>query len=124
MSAKAKVYKNQEDYYFLATEISLSKLKKEAVMYKADKDVDTHVESFILTRKSSVNGVNDLNEAASLSKKEEKEKKIIKYRNFLNLLYSSSKNAYDKAPIPLISTSDLMDFLHLELLPKYKKSRT
>ncbi|SBT87740.1 conserved Plasmodium protein, unknown function [Plasmodium malariae] len=100
---------NQEDYYFLATEISLSKLKKEAVMYKADKDVDTHVESFILTRKSSVNGVNDLNEAASLN------------RNFLNLLYSSSKNAYDKAPIPLISTSDLMDFLHLELLPKYKK---
>ncbi|CRG99294.1 conserved Plasmodium protein, unknown function [Plasmodium relictum] len=102
---KNKEKMEQKDYYILATKVSVSKLKKEMIIFKTDKDIDMHMESFKMIQK---NGIKEI----PLSNK----------KNLLNL-FSSSKNAYEKMPIPLIPSSNLFDILLLEIFPQYRQKK-
>ncbi|CRG96632.1 conserved Plasmodium protein, unknown function [Plasmodium gallinaceum] len=96
----------QNDYYTLATKVSVSKLKKEMMIFKTDKDIDMHIESFKIIRKNRI-----------------KEVPLSNKQNVLNFFSSSSKNIYEKMPIPLIPSSNLFDILFLEIFPQYRQKK-
>ncbi|SOV14040.1 conserved Plasmodium protein, unknown function [Plasmodium sp. gorilla clade G2] len=96
---------DNDDYFSLATDISISKLKKEMIICKTDKDMDTHIESYNLENKDN-----------------NCEKSSPYKRNILEIFSSSFKNAYKKMPIPLITTSNLVDILLNTMLVQYRRN--
>ncbi|SOV76159.1 conserved Plasmodium protein, unknown function [Plasmodium sp. gorilla clade G3] len=96
---------DNDDYFSLATDISISKLRKEMIIFKTDKDMDTHIESY------------------NLEKKDNKCEKSSSYKsNVLEIFSSSFKNAYKKMPMPLITTSNVVDFLLNKMLVQYRRN--
>ncbi|KNG75560.1 hypothetical protein PFMG_01619 [Plasmodium falciparum IGH-CR14] len=83
---------DNDDYFSLVTDISISKLRKEMIICKTDKDMDAHIESYNLENKD-----NNIEKSSPYK------------RNVLEIFSSSFKNAYKKMPIPLITTSNVVD---------------
>ncbi|GAB65661.1 hypothetical protein PCYB_071630 [Plasmodium cynomolgi strain B] len=95
----------KDDHYLLATEVSVSKLWKEMVGHRTDRDVDAYVESFRIKREGGFSGV------------------PLTGRNTpLSLFRGSAKHAYEQVPIPFISPAGLIDYFYKEVFPRYKKS--
>ncbi|SPJ10160.1 conserved Plasmodium protein, unknown function [Plasmodium sp. DRC-Itaito] len=94
---------DNDDYFSLATDISISRLRKEMIICKTDKDMDAHIGSYNLENK-------DKNCDKSSPYK----------RNVLDIFSSSFKNAYKKMPIPLITISNVVDVLLNTMLVQYR----
>ncbi|KJP89424.1 hypothetical protein AK88_00867 [Plasmodium fragile] len=97
----------KDDHYILATEISVSKLWKEMVAHKTNRDVNAYVESFRIMREDGLSGV-------ALT--------AIDRNTPLSLFCGSAKHAYEHLPIPLICPAGLFDYFYMEVFPLYKKS--
>ncbi|ANQ07548.1 Uncharacterized protein PCOAH_00018340 [Plasmodium coatneyi] len=95
----------KDDHYILATEVSVSKLWKEMVGHRTNRDVDTYVESFRIMRKDGLRGI-----------------PLTGRKPPLSLFSGSAKHAYEEVPLPLISPVGLFDYFYMEVLPLYKKS--
>ncbi|ETW27614.1 hypothetical protein PFFCH_04898 [Plasmodium falciparum FCH/4] len=94
---------DNDDYFSLVTDISISKLRKEMIICKTDKDMDAHIESYNLENKD-----NNIEKSSPYK------------RNVLEIFSSSFKYAYKKMPIPLITTSNVVDVLLSTMLFQYR----
>ncbi|SBT56715.1 hypothetical protein POVWA1_078010 [Plasmodium ovale wallikeri] len=108
----------QEGYYSLATNVSISRLKREISIYKNDRDTYLHIDSF------RINGTNGVNDTSMSDKKGKSAPKNVaaEGNTLLRIFASSSKEAYEKMPIPLIPSSNLVHFLFSEVLPQYTQN--
>ncbi|CAA9987355.1 conserved Plasmodium protein, unknown function [Plasmodium knowlesi strain H] len=97
----------KDDHYILATHVSVSKLWKEMVRHKTDRDVNSYVESFRIMQDDALRRVPQTGRNTPLS-----------------LFGGSVKHAYEQVPIPLISASELFNYFYMEVLPLYKKGNS
>ncbi|SCO66406.1 conserved Plasmodium protein, unknown function [Plasmodium vivax] len=95
----------KDDHYLLATEVSVSKLWKEMVGQRTERDVNAYVESFRIMREDGFNEV-----------------PLTGGNTPLSLFGGSAKHVYEQVPIPLVSPAGLFDHFYMEVFPRYKKS--
>ncbi|GAW80150.1 hypothetical protein, conserved [Plasmodium gonderi] len=103
---KKQIEMGLDDHYLLATEISISKLWKEMLIHSTDRDTDAYIESFRIIPENNLSRVQEMSR-----------------NNLLSLFRGSSKNAYEKVPLPLISSSNLFNYFYMEVCPQYKKNK-